>query len=43
MSKTGKRVFDEAFDEAKSNQANLMLVHIMSPGEEGCPDISSSY
>jgi nucleotide-binding universal stress UspA family protein len=43
MSKVGKRVFDEALDLAKANEASLMLLHVLSPDEEGCPDISNIY
>ncbi|BAU15766.1 UspA protein domain protein (plasmid) [Leptolyngbya sp. NIES-3755] len=43
MSKVGKRVFDQALDLAEKNGASLMLLHILSPDEEGCPDISNVY
>jgi nucleotide-binding universal stress UspA family protein len=43
MSETGQRVFDEALDLAKANGANLMLVHVLSPDEEGYPDIENLY
>jgi nucleotide-binding universal stress UspA family protein len=43
MSKVSQRVFDEALNLAKANQADLMLVHVLSPDEEGCPDVSSVY
>lgn len=37
-SKTGKRVFATALSEAKANHARLMVLHVLSPDEEGCPD-----
>lgn len=43
MSETGQRVFDEALDLAKANGASLMLVHVLSPDEEGHPDIENLY
>lgn len=43
MSKTGKRVFEEALDLAQANGASLMLLHILCPDEEGCPDMSVLY
>jgi nucleotide-binding universal stress UspA family protein len=39
-SKAGKSVFEEALALAKANGANLMLLHVLCPNEEGCPDIS---
>jgi nucleotide-binding universal stress UspA family protein len=39
-SKVSKSVFDEALALAKANNANLMLLHVLCPNEEGCPDIS---
>lgn len=39
MSKAGRRVFEEALNLAKANGASLMLLHVLSPDEEGCPDI----
>lgn len=43
LSKTGRRVFEEAFNLAKTNGGSLMLLHVLSPDEEGCPDISQLY
>lgn len=43
MSKTGKRVFEEALDLAQANGASLMLLHVLCPDEEGCPDMSVLY
>jgi nucleotide-binding universal stress UspA family protein len=39
-SKAGKSVFEEVLALAKANGANLMLLHVLCPNEEGCPDIS---
>ncbi len=36
-SEIGQQVFDEALGLAKLTQANLMLLHILSPEEEGSP------
>lgn len=43
ISEVGMRVFDEAIDLASSNEASLMLVHVLSPEEEGYPEISNLY
>lgn len=43
MSKVGKRVFEEALDLAQANGASLMLLHVLCPDEEGCPDMSVLY
>lgn len=32
-----EHVFDEALAIAKASQASLMLIHVLSPGEEGYP------
>ena len=37
-SKSGKRVFTAALAQAKANNARLMVLHVLSPDEEGCPD-----
>lgn len=42
-SKIGKRVFEEALDLAQTNGASLMLLHVLCPDEEGCPDMSVLY
>ncbi|MUG99647.1 universal stress protein [Scytonema sp. UIC 10036] len=39
-STSSRSVFEEAFALAKALQANLMLLHVLSPEEEGSPDIS---
>jgi nucleotide-binding universal stress UspA family protein len=39
----GKYVFDEALSLAKALKANLMLVHVLSAEEEGCPSMVSSF
>ncbi|PHJ67372.1 hypothetical protein VF14_00565 [Nostoc linckia z18] len=39
-SKFSKRVFEEALAQAKANAASLMVLHILSPDEEDCPDTS---
>jgi nucleotide-binding universal stress UspA family protein len=39
-STSSKSVFDEALALAKALQANLTLLHVLSPEEEGSPDIS---
>ncbi|OKH50321.1 universal stress protein UspA [Calothrix sp. HK-06] len=39
-SKFSKRVFEEALLQAKSNAASLMILHVLSPDESGCPDTS---
>ncbi|MFS0515041.1 universal stress protein [Nostoc sp. UIC 10607] len=36
-SEIGQQVFEEALDLAKLTQASLMLVHVLSPEEEGSP------
>jgi len=39
-SKFSKRVFEEALAQAKANAASLMVLHVLSPDEEDCPDTS---
>ncbi|MEH1999975.1 MAG: universal stress protein [Nostoc sp.] len=39
-SKIGQQVFQEALGLAKLTQASLMLVHVLSPEEEGSPYVS---
>jgi nucleotide-binding universal stress UspA family protein len=39
-SKFGKRVFEEALAQAKATKANLMILHVLCPDEEDCPDTS---
>lgn len=36
----GKQVFEAAIGLAKNMNARVMLLHVLSPEEEGCPDIS---
>ncbi|MDZ8082359.1 MAG: universal stress protein [Nostoc sp. SerVER01] len=36
-SEVGQKVFDQALDLAKLTQASLMLLHVLSPEEEGSP------
>ncbi|WP_373530410.1 universal stress protein [Nostoc sp.] len=36
-SQIGQQVFEQALDLAKLTQASLMLVHVLSPEEEGSP------
>lgn len=43
MSKASKCVFDEAIALAKANKGSMMLLHILSIDEEGCPNISKLY
>ncbi len=43
LSKVGSRVFDKALSLAQMSGANLILLHVLSPDEEGCPDISALY
>jgi nucleotide-binding universal stress UspA family protein len=40
-SEMGKRVFDEAVFLAKATNACLMLLHVLSPYEEGHPDLGT--
>ncbi|MES1022927.1 universal stress protein [Gloeocapsa sp. BRSZ] len=35
-----EQVFQQAIDIAKATNANIMLLHVLSPDEEGSPDIS---
>ena len=37
-SKAGKRVFEKALNLAKLTGASLMVLHVLCPDEEGCPD-----
>ncbi len=39
-SKFSKRVFEEALAQAKAARASLMVLHVLSPDEEDCPDTS---
>ncbi|WP_019501314.1 universal stress protein [Pseudanabaena sp. PCC 6802] len=43
MSKDSKRVFDEAIALAKANKGSMVLLHVLSIDEEGCPNISKLY
>jgi nucleotide-binding universal stress UspA family protein len=36
-SEVGQKVFDQAFNLAKLTQASLMLLHVLSPEEDGSP------
>lgn len=42
-STSNRSVFEEAIALAKAFQANLMLLHVLSPEEEGSPDASLLY
>lgn len=37
-SKSGKQVFEQSLSLAKLTSANLMLLHVLSPEEEGSPE-----
>lgn len=39
-SSIGEQVFQQAIDLAKVANANVMFLHVLSPDEEGSPDIS---
>lgn len=43
MSKISSRVFEQAFAMAQVNGASLILLHVLSPEEEGSPDITALY
>ncbi|PIG91097.1 universal stress protein [Gloeocapsopsis sp. IPPAS B-1203] len=36
----GEQVFQQAIDVAKATNANVMLLHVLSPEEQGSPDTS---
>ncbi|AFY47597.1 universal stress protein UspA-like protein [Nostoc sp. PCC 7524] len=38
-SETGQQVFEQALTLAKATQASLMLLHVLSPEEDGSPNI----
>ncbi len=38
-SETGQQVFEQALTLAKATQANLLLLHVLSPEEDGSPNI----
>lgn len=40
MSKAGRHVFETALALAKATGANLKVLHVLCPDEEGCPDTS---